>query len=215
GPEININTEEAVNDTESSEEVVVEVLSKSENDMQKKIDDLSKEVEKYKELSEENYKRFQYSMADLENLKRRTIQDRNEMRKYGIIPFAREILNVVDNLERALEHLETADKDTLTKGIKMTLDMFNGALTKHGITPIAALGKFFDPNVHEGFLMVETNNYAPNSVIDELERGYMLEGRLLRPSKVSVSVAPKGNQQEVSNDKEAVSEEATEEVEIN
>jgi molecular chaperone GrpE len=152
---------------------------------------LSLEVEKYKKLAEENFKHYQYSRAELENLKKRMLADRNEMRKYGVIPFAKETLHVVDNLERALEHLENADKDSLTQGIKMTIAQFDKALEQFGIVKIPTKGKAFDPNVHEGFLMIESNEHEPNTVIDELQKGYILDGRLVRPAKVTVSVPPK------------------------
>lgn len=171
-------------ETSTSPEAAAEFLAGVQGEP---ADDQS-EAGKYKAQAEENFKLYQYSMAELENLKKRTIADRQEMRKYGVIPFAKDILHVVDNLERALDHLETADKDSLTKGIQMTLDEFNKALNRHGIHQVSAVGKFFDPNIHEGFIMIETNTYSPNTVIEEFEKGYMLDDRLVRAAKVSVSV---------------------------
>lgn len=149
---------------------------------------LTEEVDKYKKLAEENFKLYQYSLAELDNLKKRTIKDRQEYRKYGIIPFVKEILHVIDNLERALEHLENADKESLTKGIQMTIDQFNKSLEKYGITSIPAAGEDFDPNVHEALLRVESKEHGPNKIVKELQKGYMIEDRLIRPSKVSVNV---------------------------
>jgi len=152
------------------------------------IDILIKEVEKYKKLAEENLGRYQYALAELENFKKRVAQERSDTKKYGVIPFAREILHIVDNLERALLHLETADKESLTQGIKMTIFEFGKTLERFGITEVKTVGEQFDPNVHEGLLMVESKDHEPNSVIEEFQKGYVLEDRLLRPAKVSVSL---------------------------
>jgi len=200
---------EEVTPTAAAEEAAVE-----EKDTV--ADEMTKEIEKYKKMAEENFKLYQYSMAELDNLKRRAIADRTEMRKYGIIPFARDIMHVVDNLDRALEHLETADKESLTQGITMTLEEFNKALENHGIRQVPAVGKFFDPNIHEGFVMVETNSYSPNTVIEEFQKGYMLDERLVRPAKVSVSVERKGDEPpaETAEEVNEVSPDAVE-IEVN
>jgi molecular chaperone GrpE len=196
--------EEAVSDT--TEEGVASI----EEEIDKETEGLIKEVEKFKALAEENLKHYQYAQATLENLKKRTLQDRNEMRKYGIIPFAKEVLHVVDNLDRALEHLDNVDKESLTQGIEMTISEFNKVLERFGIKQIQAVGKNFDPNIHEAFLKVETKQYSPNAVIEEFEKGYLLDDRLVRPAKVSVSVAPK--EEEAVG--EAPAEAASEEMEI-
>ncbi len=153
--------------------------------------DMSLELEKYKKLAQENFKMYQYSIAELDNLKKRALQDRRDFRKYGIVPFVKEILSVVDNLERALEHIENADKDSLIQGINMTLKQFNKTLEQYGISQISAKGMQFDPNIHDAFAMVESHEHEPNTVMEELQKGYILDDRLIRPSRVTVSTLPK------------------------
>lgn len=189
------NTSDAFKDIveEEKEEAVKKEKAKPKKVKDKaQIAELKAEVEKFKKLAEDNYKHYQYSMAEFENLKKRVIQDRNEMRKYGIIPFVREILHVTDNLERALEHVDNADKDSLAAGIKMTISQIDNTLEQFGIKKIPAIGEAFDPTVHEGMSMFESKEHAPNTVVHELQSGYILDGRLVRPSKVTISTAPKG-----------------------
>jgi molecular chaperone GrpE len=191
--EVKINDQELPETKEAG--INIDEISLEDSLMEKeKI--LSSEVEKYKKLAEENFKLYQYSLAELDNLKKRALQDRGEYRKYGIIPFVKEILHVVDNLERALEHLENADKESLTKGIKMTLEQFNKSLEKFGIKEIHAVGEVFDPNFHEALLMVESQEHKPNKIVDELQKGYILDDKLVRPSKVAVSAPSKKKEEE-------------------
>lgn len=166
-----------------------------------------KELEKYKKLAEENMKNYQYSVAELDNFKKRVAQERQEARKFGIIPFAREILHVVDNLERALEHLENADKDSLTQGMNMTIDMFNNTLKQFGIDKVPSKGENFDPMLHEAISMVTLPDHEPNQIIKVLQQGYILNDRLVRPSQVVVNASAPSNATFEAGD-EATEEEA-------
>ncbi len=166
----------------------------------KKIKELDEEIAKLKKLAEENFKLYQYSIAELDNFKKRVIQERAEQRKYGIIPFAREILHVVDNLGRALEHLENADKQSLTQGIEMTLTQLNKTFEQFGITTVAAKGEQFNPQVHEALSMMESNDHDPGSVVSVLQHGYTLNDRLIRPSKVVVNSRTEKKEADINPD---------------
>jgi molecular chaperone GrpE len=131
------------------------------------------------------------SQADAQNIKRRAEQDIEKARKFGLEQFARELLPVVDNLERALE--ATAGQDEAVKpiaeGVELTLKSFLDALRKFNLEAVDPVGEPFDPNLHQAMSMVENAEVEPNSVIAVMQKGYTLNGRLLRPAMVMVSKA--------------------------
>lgn len=139
----------------------------------------------------ENWDRFLRERADMENLRKRTNREKEELLNYGTKSLIEEILPVVDNLERALEH---ANEDTLTalvEGIRMTHSILISALKKVHVTPIESAGAVFDPAFHQAMSQIPTEDCPPNTVVTEFQKGYMIKERLLRPAMVSVSVAPK------------------------
>jgi molecular chaperone GrpE len=129
--------------------------------------------------------------ADAQNVKRRAEQDVEKARKFALEQFARELLPVVDNLERALE--ATAGRDAAVKpiaeGVELTLKSFLDALKKFNIATVDPQGEPFDPNLHQAMSMVENAAVEPNSVIAVMQKGYTLNGRLLRPAMVMISKA--------------------------
>lgn len=129
--------------------------------------------------------------ADAQNVKRRAEQDVEKARKFALEQFARELLPVVDNLERTLE--ATAGQDAAVKpiaeGVELTLKSFLDALKKFNIATVDPQGEPFDPNLHQAMSMVENAAVEPNSVIAVMQKGYTLNGRLLRPAMVMVSKA--------------------------
>ena len=131
------------------------------------------------------------SHADAQNIKRRAEQDVEKARKFGLEQFSRELLPVVDNLERALE--ATAGQGEAVKpiaeGVELTLKSFLDALRKFNIEAVDPMGEPFDPNLHQAMSMVENAEVEPNSVIAVMQKGYTLNGRLLRPAMVMVSKA--------------------------
>jgi molecular chaperone GrpE len=131
------------------------------------------------------------AQADAQNFKRRAEQDMEKARKFALEQFARELLPVVDNLERTLE--ATAGHDAavkpITEGVELTLKSFLDALKKFNIEAVDPQGEPFDPNLHQAMSMVENGEVEPNSVIAVMQKGYTLNGRLLRPAMVMVSKA--------------------------
>ena len=102
------------------------------------------------------------------------------------------MLPIIDSLDRALEHAgNSEDFDAFIKGLKLVQEQFLGCLEKHGVEKVQSTGVDYDPNVHEAMLQVESNEYEDNKVVEEFEKGYLLNGRLLRPAKVSVSKSVK------------------------
>lgn len=130
--------------------------------------------------------------ADLENYRRRTQREKEELSKFANENILREILPVIDNLERAVSHArcEEADAAGLLAGVEMTLSQFQKVLEKFQVTVIEALNQPFDCACHEAMGQIENGECDPNTVVQELQRGYLLNGRLLRPALVMVSKAP-------------------------
>ena len=129
------------------------------------------------------------AQADAQNVIRRAEQDVEKARKFALERFTGELLPVVDNLERALE-AASGDEEVvkpIAEGVELTLKSFLDALAKFHVEVVDPQGEPFDPNVHQAMSMVENNDVEPNSVIAVMQKGYTLNGRLVRPAMVMVS----------------------------
>jgi len=136
----------------------------------------------------ENHDRFLRVAAEFENYKKRMEKEKSDLIKYANEGLMKELLGVIDNLQRALEQAEqNAQAESLVEGIRMILKQMEDTLGKHGVFEIQALGKAFNPNLHEAMMHEAANEHAENTVIDEFQKGYVLKDRLLRPSLVKVS----------------------------
>ncbi len=130
--------------------------------------------------------KYLYLYAEFENFKKRSIKERSELIKYGSEPLAREILDVIDNLERALSHMPKDSDKTLSDGLHMVLNQFRAILQRQGIEHIKSVEQSFDPNFHEA-ISSEQSDHPAGTVVKEHMRGYTMHGRLLRPARVVVS----------------------------
>lgn len=139
----------------------------------------------------ENWDRFLRERADLENYRKRVNREKEELLNYGTKSLIEEILPVVDNLERAIAHASEDGLGALVEGVRMTHGMLLSALKKFGVSPLDAVGSAFDPAFHQAMAQVPSDEHAPNTVIEELQKGYMLKERLLRPAMVTVSAPAK------------------------
>ncbi len=137
-----------------------------------------------------NWDKFLRERADLENLRKRFQKEKEDLFKYGNENIILEILPTVDNLERALEHATDDNASAIIEGVRMTLSMLLSALKKFGATPIVAKGALFDPAFHQAMSHVETTDQEPNTVVQEFQKGYLLNDRLLRPAMVTVAKKP-------------------------
>ncbi|MEP6389186.1 MAG: nucleotide exchange factor GrpE [Halioglobus sp.] len=132
------------------------------------------------------------AQADAQNVKRRAEQDVEKARKFALESFSKELLPVVDNLERALESA-SGDEEVvkpIAEGVELTLKSFLDALTKFNVAVVDPVGEPFDPNLHQAMSMVENPDAEPNTVLTVLQKGYTLNGRLVRPAMVMVSKSP-------------------------
>ena len=140
------------------------------------------------QLKEKDSK-YLYLYAEFENYKKRAIKERSDAMKFGWENVARDLLEVTDNLERALAHMPQSTDKNLAEGLKMTLTQFRSALQKQGVAQIETVGKPFDPEFHDA-VGQEPSEHSVGLVSREELKGYTLHGRLLRPASVVVSAGP-------------------------
>jgi molecular chaperone GrpE len=150
------------------------------------VADLQKRVQELEAQVKEKENRYIYLYADFENFKKRAIKERSDMAKYGCESLARELLESVDNLERALDHIPTGMDKNFISGIQMVLGELKSTLQKQGIERIESMKKEFDPNVHEA-VGQEASELPSGTVVREHMGGYTIHGRLLRPARVVIS----------------------------
>ncbi|MSP39220.1 MAG: nucleotide exchange factor GrpE [Deltaproteobacteria bacterium] len=142
-----------------------------------------------KELeAKNNYDRYVRQVAEAENFKKRNALARDEAIRFANETLLREILPVLDNLERAIAHAAGGDNGKpLVEGVEMVLKGFLDVLSKFGVSQISAAGQPFDPSKHEAIAQMASDDHESNSVVDELHKGYLFRDRLLRPSLVIVA----------------------------
>jgi molecular chaperone GrpE len=139
----------------------------------------------------EEHERALRAQADLENYRKRAQKEKEEVQKFGSERLLRDLLPVMDNLDRALEAAEkTPDIVSFQKGVAMTRKSFEDSLGRHGVKSFSARGQPFDPRLHEAIQQVETADVPAGHVLQEVVRGFMLNERLVRPALVVVAKAP-------------------------
>ncbi len=138
-----------------------------------------------------NWDLYLRERAELENFRKRAQRDKEEFRVFTRKELLLEVLPVLDNLERALEHAgQNGQGQGLLEGVTMTVNQFRKVVETFGARPIEAIGAAFDPNLHQAMGQVETTGQPPGTVVSEYQRGYLLQDRLLRPALVMVAKAP-------------------------
>jgi molecular chaperone GrpE len=156
------------------------------------IAQLQQELEQANQKAQENWDKALRIQAEMENLKRRTQKDLDDTRKYAVERFAKELISVIDSLELGLQAI-TGDSPEVQKfreGSELTLKQFETAFAKANIEIVNPLGQPFNPEHHQAMAMQPSAEAAPNSVLTVFQKGYLLNGRLLRPAMVVVAKAP-------------------------
>ena len=163
---------------------------------------LQQELDSSREEARKNHELYLRALADMDNLRKRSQREKEDLAKFGNETILREILPVIDNLERAVEHaVEDKAVDGLLEGVQMTLAQFSKVLEKFNVVPVEAMGQVFDPAHHQAMGQIETEDYPANTVAQEMQKGYLLNERLLRPSMVMIAKAP-AEAEENSQDQE-------------
>jgi molecular chaperone GrpE len=164
------------------------LLEGEKREKEKEIEELKKKLEEKEKEAKEHYDRLLRVAAELDNYKKRAVKEKEEWIKFANEDLIKAILPIIDNLERAVNHAEKVeDAGVLIEGVRLTIQQLLQALNKFGLSPFESQGKPFDPALHEAILLVATDQYEPNRVVEEFQKGYLLKDRLLRPATVSVS----------------------------
>ncbi|MGA7143878.1 MAG: nucleotide exchange factor GrpE [Desulfobacterales bacterium] len=153
------------------------------------LKEMEEKVESLKKEATENHDRLLRMAAEFENYKKRTAREMNDFRKFANESFVKAMLPVVDSLDLAITSASNDQQanSSLLEGVTMTLKEIYKVFEQFGITPIESMGKTFDPAFHQAMMQEETEAYPENTVSRELQKGYMIHDRLLRPAMVVVS----------------------------
>jgi molecular chaperone GrpE len=150
----------------------------------------SSDLDAIKAERDQNLDKFQRATAELENFRRRVQREAELSARYSSLPLIRDLLPAMDNVARTIQAAEQTGKvDDLIQGLQMIVSQFDQIFGSHSAKPIAAVGETFDPNLHEALQQVPTDEHPPMTVIQELERGYIMHDRVIRPTKVLVACA--------------------------
>ena len=152
-------------------------------------------LEELQAKANENWDRYLRASAETENVRKRAARDVEHARKYAIESFAKEMLAVRDSFEMGIDAADTADAEALAEGSKATLKLLSSVLERFGITELDPVGEPFDPEQHEAMSMQAATDVEPGSVLTVVQKGYALNGRLLRPAMVIVAAESSGEQE--------------------
>lgn len=130
--------------------------------------------------------RYLRTLADFENFRKRSEREKNDFQRYALVGMVRDLLPVLDNFDRGLEHAEEGDE--FHKGMALIYKQLFDVLQRHGLKPISESGVRFDPNIHEGVVRVEDASVPSHTVVEVMQKGYFLHDRLIRPAMVKVAV---------------------------
>ena len=214
----NINSEsqnEEIEETKTEEQIQEIEETKTEEQIQEMPEDSIKENEDIKEITpEDKIKELEdkvaRAFAEMENQRRRFEKEKEDAFDYGGFSFAKEALNLIDNLERSKQILESDEVLKDTEALKKTLEHFEiiskdmiSIFSKNGITPVVSIGKKLDPNQHQAMMEIDDDQKEPGTIVQEIQKGFMMKDRLLRPSLVGVSKKTKvQNDQKSEENKE-------------
>lgn len=152
---------------------------------------MQQELEEARAESEAATDKLMRLAAEFDNYKKRNIKEQESIRKYAAQNLIKELLPILDNLERAIDSAnESSEVNSLIDGVKMILKQLYTVLEKEGVSVIKAVGETFDPNFHEAVVHVPSDEYPENVIVQEYQKGYILHDRIIRPSMVAVSKGP-------------------------
>jgi molecular chaperone GrpE len=180
-----------IKDTEVKEEITEEAQAEvSEDISENKQDDIQEEVNPWKEKYDNLNNQYLRLAADFDNFRKRQEQERESLLKYGAENTVKKFIEVMDNFERGLKAIESVDDcEKVKECYNLAYKNFNDVLTKVGVEQIAAVGEEFDPNLHEAVMQTPTSEKPEHTIIAELQKGYKLGDKVLRPTLVNVAVA--------------------------
>ena len=174
-----------------AEERAEAIKTPSRLELAERIETLERELSETRARAEEHLYNWQRSAADFSNYKRRTDEERQTANRFSNAVLIGKLLGVLDDFDRALESVPEDAQDPWIEGVRLVERKLRTVLESEGVTPIEAVGTPFDPNLHEAMVHEPTDEYPDNHVIGEVQRGYRLHDRVIRPSLVRVANNPK------------------------
>ena len=197
----NINSEdqnEEIKETEAKEGIQEEQEDSSKKNQEEQEDSSEKNQEEQEVTPEEKIEELEdkvaRAFAEMENQRRRFEKEKEDAFDYGGFSFAKEALNLIDNLERSKQILESDEVLKDTEALKKTLEHFEiiskdmvSIFSKNGITPVVSVGKKLDPNQHQAMMEIDDDQKEPGTIVQEIQKGFLMKDRLLRPALVGVS----------------------------
>lgn len=156
--------------------------------LEAQLDESFKRARETSDRLKDTHERLLRTAAEFDNYKKRAQKEKEDVQKFGAERLLKDFLPVLDNLERALDHAEQHDPRQVIEGVKLVQKLFETTLARHGVSGFSAVGKPFDPSLHEA-LMQQESDAAPGTVVSEMARGYKLHDRLVRPAAVVVAKA--------------------------
>ncbi len=166
---------------ESKEEEQIEAPGLHEKEIIQELEITKKQLEEEKD-------RYLRLNAEFDNFRKRIVKEKEEFIKYANEKLILELIDIMENLERGIENAKTTEnRDKLIEGMELIYKQFNNVLEKNGLTPIKALGERFDPYKHEAMMQTLTDECDEDTILEEFARGYMLNNKVIRYSKVRVS----------------------------
>lgn len=170
-------SQEPVNEAEAAEAQAEEMADQGQDELAR----LKTEVE-------ETQQRFVRAQADFDNFRRRTQKEKEELAKYASMKLVTELVPVIDNFERAMATVpEGTESESFSKGIQMIFRQLETVLNNEGLTAMDTVGQPFNPEFHQAIMQVESDEYEEGTVVEEVQKGYMLKDKVLRPAMVKVS----------------------------
>lgn len=201
-----INGDQAEAQTKATEELKTETSDSIDNNMENETTSKEDEQPESSEGSEDNASeataednskkaeaeengdaKYLRLMAEFQNYKKRVAKEKSDIHSYANEKIVTELLEVLDNFERALAADNSTDVEGYTQGMKLIFDQLLGVLTKSGLVEVKALGEEFDPNMHNAVMTADSEEYDSNKVCSVLQKGYTLNGKVIRPSMVTVA----------------------------
>jgi molecular chaperone GrpE len=184
--EQNVKDEEVTESTKeqtAEPEIIVEEETEDTS-----LDELKTKLTEAEQKAEENYQKYLRAQADFDNYRRRTQKEKEDQAKYASLSVIEQLLPALDNFERALTASKgTQDAESLSKGVEMVFRQMEQVLGAEGLEVIPTVGESFDPTVHQAVMQEESDEFESGTVIEELQKGYKLKDKVIRPAMVKVS----------------------------
>lgn len=174
--------------TETNENIVEEVNEEQSTSSLEQEPNHTAEMERLQALADENQQRVLRTQADFDNYRKRTLKEKEEFAKYASSKLITELLPILDNFERAFNaSVDDSLNESFSKGMNMIFRQLEGVLQAEGLVAMEVVGQPFNPEFHQAIMQVESEEYPEGTVVEEMQKGYLLKDKVLRPAMVKVS----------------------------